>query len=49
MGRDTREAEQGRGASEWRVPKRPLGARHHSGEEKEGRRSWEPPLIQVEK
>lgn len=26
MVRDTREAEQGRGTSEWNVPKRPLGA-----------------------
>lgn len=35
MGRDTRETEQGRGASEWNVPKRPLEA---SGIKAVGRR-----------
>lgn len=35
MGRDTREAEQGGGASEWKVPKRPVGA---SGIKAVGRR-----------
>lgn len=38
MGRDTREAEQGRGASEWKVPKRPLAA---SGIKAVGRRTGE--------